>query len=581
MLIVMCMCLSLFTACDRNTPVGGDDTTGNTESGSTTEADSYDYDLKLVADGVAEYKLVRPASASKNVIDAAGLIYDAIFNATGVIPDYTDDYVLRGQEPKAEDKEILVGITNRDESKNARADVPYGEYVIKKVGAKLVVFAWDDVSLWSACNKLATYIEGAGSADELTVPKDYYVDGTGFEQIVDLPVYDTNESNTQVVDLADDSYMIYLDRTDKTEFEAYLKKLEDAGYKQFSKREANECVFATYTNDKYIINTTFTAFESNARITFDDKYDMSALEGGEYKKVCEPTVSLVGLETYKTGDDYDYNQSGLFMIFRLEDGRFILVDSGGYDDSMPKVIARKLYEMAVDKNNITVAAWIFTHAHGDHTGGFNKFVESTYAKDITIENFVLNFTTYAQYESMAKADHGQADRTRSNLAKYYPDVNTIKIHTGQVLKFADAEIEMLYTFDDILPGNAEYHNTTTLIFRYVTHDYSVLCLGDSYNVSSDRVVRMYGKYLHSDMVQIAHHGWVGGTTDLYKNISATVNLWPGGVVAFSQTLSERAYNKYALALESVKETYIAGKSVFTFTLPYTPDPSHQNTVIKG
>lgn len=600
-LIMVLACSLLLTACD-NTGDPKDSESDTTESSTPSESESssdsetssetsddlLSGDLDIVVDGVAQYKLVRSSSASTAAVNAATLVYNSIIEVTGLAInklDFGDDYILRGQEPKPEDKEILIGITNRDESQSAFGDIKYGEYVIKKVGAKLVVLAYDDVSLFDACQALSKHIKSVGTKGNLTISKDFSTIDTGLKEVQDLPVYDSKESNVQIVDLADDSYMLYLDNTNKDEFEAYLDKLEGLGYKQFARREVNECIFTTYTNDKHVINTTFTGFENNVRVTLDDSYDMSIFEKKEYTKVCEPTVAMVGLETYKgTNDSYKYNQIGLFLIFRLEDGRFIIVDGGGYTAYLPQVIYQDLQDLAVDKNNITIAAWIFTHAHGDHTGGFVKFATSSYGKKVTIENFIFNFTTYSQYEGISEgADHGRADQTREAVASYYPKSTVVKVHTGQVLQAADVEMEFLYTFDDILPANLTFHNTTSLVFRYKSNGYTVMCLGDAYTVTSKRLVKMYGEYLKSDMVQIAHHGYVGGTNELYKNIAATVNLWPGGVEAFGgkRNLSGESYNKYALSLASVKETYVAGNKVFKFTIPYTPDPNNQNTIIKG
>lgn len=600
-LLLVLVCALLLTACDNTKTPGPDsssdsetstsapsDSGSDSESGSESDSTTPDLstsDLNIVVDGIAEYKVVRPESASNAANSAATIVYNAITDVTGVRPEFTDDFVLRGQEPKPEDKEILIGITNRDESKETLEDLPYGEYIIKKVGAKLVIIAWDDNSLFDACEKLAEHIKSTGSKNNLTISKDYKVSGTGVEMIKDLPVYDSESSKGQIVDLADKSYMLHLNDTNKAEFDAYLKKLENEGYKQFARREVKECIFTTYTNDKYVINTTYTEFENDARITIDNSYDMSIFEKDEYTKVCEPSVTMVGLETYGgSNQSYKYNQIGLFLIFRLEDGRFIVVDGGGYTSYLPKVIYENLQNLAVDKNNITIAAWIFTHAHGDHTGAFIKFANSSYGKKVTVENFILNFTTYSQYDGIPDGgDHGRADETRAVMALSYPKANIIKVHTGQVLKAADVEMEFLYTFDDTLPSPLTYHNTTSLVFRYKSNGYTVMCLGDAYTVTSNRLVKMYGDHLKSDMVQIAHHGYVGGTNALYKNIEASVNLWPGGVEAFGgkRNLSGESYNKYALSLKSVKETYVAGNKVFTFTIPYAPNPSNQNTIIKG
>ena len=110
-----------------------------------------------------------------------------------------------------------------------------------------------------------------------------------------------------------------------------------------------------------------------------------------------------------------------------------------------------------------------------------------------------------------------------------------------------------------------------------------MCLGDASTTASARMVKTYGDYLKSDMVQIAHHGYEGGTSSLYSNIGATVNIWPVGRGALYTVakLIEKDYNKSAINLKTVKETFVAADGVFTFALPYTPDPSHQNTLIEG
>jgi hypothetical protein len=83
------------------------------------------------------------------------------------------------------------------------------------------------------------------------------------------------------------------------------------------------------------------------------------------------------------------------------------------------------------------------------------------------------------------------------------------------------------------------------------------------------------------MVQVSHHGYTGGTEQLYEAIDADVVLIPTGIASIDGTKDsrlERSYN--ARAVELSEEVYIAGKSMFTFTFPYTPEVTGEPKIIK-
>ena len=209
-----------------------------------------------------------------------------------------------------------------------------------------------------------------------------------------------------------------------------------------------------------------------------------------------------------------------------------------------------------------VAAWIFTHAHADHAGGFCKWAPSGY-KNVKVENFILNFTTREIYEQVKSL--GYSESTRNYIKQYYPDATVIKAHVGQVYHFADAEIEMLCAYDTILPTEPDEHNTTSLVFRYKTNGQTITVLGDSSNTTSNRLVSLYGDYLKSDIVNVAHHGMGGATPTLYSKLNAPVLLWTSSEYAFG-TVKDRSYNKRAIEL--AKEIFIADDDVTRLTLPY-------------
>lgn len=560
----------LLQSCTGNADPGAD----TTDPATTTPVLQ---DLTIVADNVAEYTVIICEGASDAVADASRGVMTAIQSATGVKPLWTDDYI-DGDIPA---KEILVGRTNREESVQVLRELTYGEYAIRVVNDKLVIVAWTEEALARACDEFIRFIGENASAGQFTVARDYTVGGVESAQLATLPHYGAMDEKVQFVDLGDDCLMVYAKDTDEAEFRSYFEALEAAGYTRFASRRLGDNLHAVYVSEDKIVHASYMAADMDARISVEDSYDMTLFTEQEYEKVCEPSVTLVGQEGYMNDTEGVPNQTGLCLIFRLEDGRFIIVDGGRYVPAAGPLIRKTLRSLAVDKDNITVAAWFLTHAHDDHTGGFVHFTDDlNLHKQIKIENVIHHMVTPEQYATVN--DPAQSDRVRGVLANKLADTNVIKAHTGQVFYIGGMEIEMLFAYGNLEPSPLEYMNTTSLVFRVTCRDNTVMVLGDASNRSCTYLVRSYGDYLKSDMVQISHHGYTGGTIPLYEAIDADVALWPTGVMSVDgsyERLMERDYN--ARAVELAKEVYIAGKTAHTLPLPYTPEDGEETKIIYG
>ena len=552
--------------------------TGTADPGKDTEPSVTDapvaQDLAIVSDGTVAYTVIVREDASESQTAAARSIVSAIESLTGVKPQWTDDYVETGDTPAV--KEILVGLTNRAESLQVLGDLKYGEYAIRIVGEKIVIAAWDDASLTEACRVFADRIRQLGGAGQLTLPNDYAAQDTEFSPLLQLPHYGSADECVQFIDLADECYLLYADDTDVAEFQAYFEVLENAGYTQFATRQMGDNLYATYVSDTKVINAAYTASKKDARIAIEDAYDLTLFTEQEYEKVCEPTVTLVGQEV-KVGDSWVNN--ALCLVFRLEDGRFIVVDSG-YSAFSVGQLDKALRSLHVNEGKITIAAWIFTHAHSDHTGGFTSLTNTSYKNGIVVENFVHHFVSDAQHNAIDGS--GSGPKTRTAMLEY-PDANIIKAHTGQVIKAGGVEIEMLFTYADMEPEKLDEMNTTSLVFRVTAQDNSVMVLGDASNRSLRYLISTYGDYMKSDMVQIAHHGY-NGVAEAYSLIDADVILWPGGVDQFYgrqdyYRLMDWEFNKRALELAD--ECYVAGDSIFTLTMPYKPENNSPVKIYDG
>lgn len=534
-------------------------------------------DICVVADNATEYSIIICEGASAAVADASRGVMTAIQNATGVKLMWTDDYVDGDIPPK----EILVGCTNRAESAQVLSTLNYGEYAIRVVNDKIVIAAWSEGALKSACDEFVRLINENAGKGQLSIARNYDVCAVGYEPLSALPPYGAIDEKIQFVDLGDDCVMVYAKDTDEAEFRSYFTALENAGYTQFATRQLGGNLHAVYVSEDKIVHASYMAADKDTRISIEDSYDMTLFTAQEYEKVCEPSVTLVGQEGYMNDTEGVPNQTGLCLIFRLEDGRFIVVDGGRYVPAAGPLIRKTLRNLAVDKDNITVAAWFLTHAHDDHTGGFVHFTDDlNLHKQIKVESIIHHMVNPEQYATVN--DPAQSDRVRDVLASEFADATVIKAHTGQVFYIGGMEIEMLFTYEDLEPSPLEYMNTTSLVFRVTCQDNTVMVLGDVSNRSCTYLVRSYRDYLKSDIVQISHHGYTGGTIPLYEAIDADVALWPTGVMSVDgsyERLMDRDYN--ARAVELAKEVYIAGKIVHTLPLPYTPEDGEETKIIYG
>ncbi len=111
------------------------------------------------------------------------------------------------------------------------------------------------------------------------------------------------------------------------------------------------------------------------------------------------------------------------------------------------------------------------------------------------------------------------------------------------------------------------------MFTVKLSDQQFLVTGDAAEYACTVAAQMYGNYLKSDYVTVAHHEYMGGSSStsgiqrLYSFVEATVVLWPVGVRDYA-VVYPRDYNSRLTDLESTKEIVVADSQLFSVKLPY-------------
>ena len=232
-----------------------------------------------------------------------------------------------------------------------------------------------------------------------------------------------------------------------------------------------------------------------------------------------------------------------------------------------KTVAEEIYKVlrkqAPDPENIVISAFMITHPHLDHMGGFVQFAEKyASATNVTVKQVVYNFPE----ESMLNNDNSNSEAvhlnsTKAAIKKFGSGVEVVKPHAGNVLYYAGVKFSVLYTQEDGLNVfdsyiGASMGNAASMVVQMETADGTKTILGGDYWADkTDRILeRRYGSFLESYVVSLFHHG-IGGGADangrIYEAIKPKIVLWPVSWSKMSATssptikfFSDSAWNKY-------------------------------------
>ncbi|MBO5262108.1 MAG: MBL fold metallo-hydrolase [Clostridia bacterium] len=370
---------------------------------------------------------------------------------------------------------------------------------------------------------------------------------------------------------SEDTVVFKISNTDAEELNVYLSNLIAGGYEKISENEINGVKFYVFKAGTKLINLTCSSDLSEAVISYETLTNLPAnLTKPTFEKVTDPSITQIKLETSIA--------EGMSYVIQLSDGTFLIIDGGWCDSNENE--ADKLYNtlasLAGEGNDIVIAGWIFTHCHGDHIGTFNFFVDK-YHDNVTIKQILYNFP--ADNDILNSGSSYMLDESKQRygyfkevVATYLTDTEFVKLHSGYKFYYADAEIEIIQTLEDLYPSTvANYDfNSSSTIFTVTIAGQKMLFLGDVSDVGASRLNRIFGASLKSDFLQVAHHGLNNGGTikDLYLNADATYILYPAPLSWYNSNAGASANFYLATESKTVKQIFVSGVQTVELYLPY-------------
>ena len=536
-----------------------------TEESTEAETEPYEVMLSIIENKTLNYKIIYPEEGNPQDVTAANLFREYFSEVTGTAVRPESDFLKRGASHDPNTLEILVGHTNYDETASVLATLPYGDYAVRLVGNKIVVTAWEGGNTLDAASKLITLLKKAEKDGSISIlSTDITFSDSANKLLSDAPV-PTDYALSNIADCGYGIYQLVYSDVEKEAFAAYNSLLEANNYEEYATHargdETKNTVFATYVGNGYTYNVYYQNAYKELRVIIEP-YKEGALPPKEqaYTKVCETTFAQVGLEYERGGE---LNQIGFCYIWRLEDGRFVIYD-GGYEAS---TVMSSLETMAVDKNNIVIAAWIISHFHPDHDNAFRNF--TSYARKVTLQSVIYCPPSQAQFTAEGKGCYPRYTTIANNLRAFGNNVIVYWAHPGQVYHFANANFEILYTFDMFAPQVLTTNdlNTSSLVIEANFGSFNMLMTGDMSERSNTIICKSYGSALQADVVTVAHHGYAGGTTSFYALVDPTYVFWPTGTRHYNECKSEGGRNEYFFRTNTnIKEVFVALNLVQIFQI---------------
>ncbi|MBQ6893899.1 MAG: MBL fold metallo-hydrolase, partial [Clostridia bacterium] len=208
-----------------------------------------------------------------------------------------------------------------------------------------------------------------------------------------------------------------------------------------------------------------------------------------------------------------------FVIITKENNAIVI--DGGRSEDMPSL------KECVDGRHIS--AWIFTHPHIDHIGGFVSEMENNCGRDFDIEKIYYNFLPYELIENKNVPNYKYHCEELNEMLPSFNRVlplfkdKTKIVNQGDTIYIDECRIDFIFSWHEGLYSNIV--NDSSLVFKITTPNKSVLFLGDLGPEGGDILFRESRHLLKSDIVQMAHHGHMNVGFDVYAEIMPDVCLW--------------------------------------------------------
>lgn len=216
-----------------------------------------------------------------------------------------------------------------------------------------------------------------------------------------------------------------------------------------------------------------------------------------------------------------YSKSDIQMmgyIIVTDEKKVILIDGGYRSDAEDFLsIARE----AAGTEKLTIDAWFLTHGHCDHVDLFFETVENHW-DEVEIKKIYCNFPSVQYFKNYEKwLKNISVEKFYELMPKFADRVNVVSF--GDCYEIGSATVDILYTCDDSITENIG--NNSSIVFSVKINGKRIMFLADLGVEGGEKLLRIHGNSLKSDICQMAHHGQRGVEKDVYEAIRPEICFW--------------------------------------------------------
>lgn len=360
-----------------------------------------------------------------------------------------------------------------------------------------------------------------------------------------------------------------LDRKTRDDFEALVFDLSK--FMILAQRHTignNE--FATLRGKDCEISISYFDYNRTVCLVTDDFSEgrvAPPLAPSPYETLTTPKLAFLGLDY----SDPEREGTGMSFVMTLSDGSYIVYDGGLRIDA--PILLDYLESNNVRAEKPRIAAWVLTHSHGDHYLAMREIAKA-HADRVTVEQFLLtprlSKYEFEQYEGFLGEIFPVEDLPKFEGAKM------IKPHTGQLLYYRDAKIEILHTQEEMLPNQFRWMNEASMITRVYLGGQTILFPADGELGTDVQLPVTYGYALESDFLQVPHHAYSGGSYTMYDLVRAKVAMFTCHEPYFKK-FTDPKWNggKSDYLIKVTPEIHYSAMGTKVYELPYTPKQNAQ------
>jgi len=549
--------------------------------------------LVLFEEGAHKYKLVYSHQRADWEDSAIVMLYDGLEDLTGVKPELVADSELADVKGS---KEILIGSTNRTESALPELGEADSYWSVKISDDKVVINGTNEYAIGLAVEHFLSQLPEENSGEALLVStewtkevtmKDYYREGWLLKNIPAYPgnnVLATNlyQCGTYLTQYGTkDAVNIVMQGVRETTAEdvaAYAEIMKTNGYVEESHTAIESNQFYRFVKDKQRVYVNFYEKEGRATIELDESGNPSAMLGSytyEPQAGEQTEYYMFGLKMDPYGyslkqenNTSGYIDNGACLVVKLADNSVIIID-GGAAQQMETEDADRFYNFlrqitdTPEGGVIKVAAWYITHFDSDHTCGFSAAIAANPGR-YDLQRLVCNLPDLTV---TSKTDYNAIVSPNGAVRNNYPNVQEIRLRTGDVLQLADVTITTYFSHADFADEAGKYNttnfNSTSIVAMFTSAaGMKMLVTGDSIAKSESIYCTNFStKSFKCDIMQQPHHN----RTDisiLYEYADSQIMLFTQAV----GTLTENATDKQRsdLAKQWCSEWYCGGTETVGF-----------------